>query len=228
MARRRRASPALDTELAALSPEQRWREWMARVEAVLFAASGIVDREMLARVVGRACSLELLMADLRTALRDRPYEVVAVAGGWQMSSIVTLQTGFAATVANGLDTSNTGAFFDRPNATGQEVDLPRGQQDPQRFFNTGAFAVQAAGTHGNVGRNTLTTPGIIGWDFSLLKNFNLKSETRYLQFRFEAFNFPNHPNWGNPDTNVSSGNFGRITGTRSNMRQLQFGLKLNF
>lgn len=84
MARRRRASPALDTELAALSPEQRWREWMARVEAVLFAASGIVDREMLARVVGRACSLELLMADLRTALRDRPYEVVAVAGGWQM------------------------------------------------------------------------------------------------------------------------------------------------
>ena len=152
----------------------------------------------------------------------------AVAGGWQMSSIVTLQTGFAATVANGLDTSNTGAFFDRPNATGQEVDLPRGQQDPQRFFNTGAFAVQAAGTHGNVGRNTLTTPGIIGWDFSLLKNFNLKSETRYLQFRFEAFNFPNHPNWGNPDTNVSSGNFGRITGTRSNMRQLQFGLKLNF
>ncbi|MEP7362119.1 MAG: carboxypeptidase-like regulatory domain-containing protein [Acidobacteriota bacterium] len=152
----------------------------------------------------------------------------AIAGGWKTTSILTLQTGFAQTISNGLDTSGTGGLFDRPNATGQDPDLPRGQQDPQRFFNTGAFVVNNIGQFGNVGRNTLTTPGVIGWDFSILKDFPIKSETRFLQFRFEAFNFPNHPNWNNPDGNVSSGNFGRITSTRSNMRQLQFGLKLNF
>ncbi|MBL8213348.1 MAG: TonB-dependent receptor [Bryobacterales bacterium] len=152
----------------------------------------------------------------------------AIAGGWQLSTIMTLQTGFPITVTNGLDTSNVGGFFDRPNATGQKPDLPRGQQDPQRFFNTGAFVVNNIGEFGNVGRNTLNSPGIIGWDFSMLKNFNLKSDRRYLQLRFEWFNFPNHPNWGNPNTNVSSGGFGQITGTRNNMRQLQVGMKLNF
>lgn len=152
----------------------------------------------------------------------------AVAGGWQLGSILTLQTGFPITVTNGQDASNTGAFFDRPNSTGKDAALPRGQQDPQRFFDTSQFSANTPGTHGNVGRNTLTSPGIIGWDFSLLKNFRLPSESRYLQFRFEAFNFPNHPNWGNPDANVTSVNFGRIAGTRGNMRNLQFALKYVF
>lgn len=152
----------------------------------------------------------------------------AIAGGWQLSSIFTLQTGFPITVTNGQDTSNTGAFFDRPNSTGTSARLDRGEQDPQRFFNTGAFTRNLNGTHGNVGRNTLTGPGIIGWDFSALKNFNLASDTRFLQLRFEWFNFPNHPNWGNPNTNISSGGFGQITGTRTNMRQMQVALKLNF
>lgn len=152
----------------------------------------------------------------------------AIAGGWQMSSILTLQTGFPITVTNGQDASNTGAFFDRPNSTGQDAALPRGEQDPQRFFNTSAFFPNAPGTHGNVGRNTLTGPGILGWDFAMLKNFNLASENRFLQLRFEWFNFPNHPNWGNPSANVSAGNFGQINSTRTNMRQLQVALKLNF
>jgi hypothetical protein len=153
----------------------------------------------------------------------------AVLGGWQIGSILTLQTGFPITVTNNEDTSNTGAFFDRPNATGQSVDLARGVQDPQRFFNTDAFVKQAPGTHGNVGRNTLTGPGVISWDFSTFKNFTMPfNENHKLQFRFEAFNFPNHPNWGNPDTNRNSQNFGRIAGTRTNMRNLQLGLKYNF
>ncbi len=150
-----------------------------------------------------------------------------IAGGWQLGSILTFQTGFPITVTNGQDASNTGAFFDRPNSTGQDAALPRGQQDPRRFFNTTAFFANLPGTHGNVGRNTLTGPGIIGWDFSMLKNFNF-NESTYLQYRLEAFNFPNHPNWGNPNTNVSAGAFGTITGTRTNMRNLQMALKLVF
>jgi segregation and condensation protein B len=72
-----------DRELEDLPPELRWREWMLRVEAVIFAASEPVPRETLARVVGRTCSIDLLIDDLREELRDRPYELVSVAGGFQ-------------------------------------------------------------------------------------------------------------------------------------------------
>ena len=73
----------LDRELADLPPDLRWREWMLRVEAVIFAAAEPVGRETLARVVGKDCSIELLIDDLRRELRDRPYEIVLVAGGWK-------------------------------------------------------------------------------------------------------------------------------------------------
>ena len=72
-----------DRELADLPPELRWREWMLRVEAVIFASAEPVTRETLARVVGKDCSVDLLIDDLREELSSRPYELVAVAGGWQ-------------------------------------------------------------------------------------------------------------------------------------------------
>ncbi|YBV93990.1 SMC-Scp complex subunit ScpB (plasmid) [Phyllobacteriaceae bacterium JZ32] len=72
-----------DRELEDLPPALRWREWMLRVEAVIFASAEPVTRETLARVVGKDCSIDLLIDDLREKLRDRPYELVAVAGGWQ-------------------------------------------------------------------------------------------------------------------------------------------------
>ena len=72
-----------DRELADLPPDLRWREWMLRVEAVIFAAAEPVGRETLARVVGKDCSIDLLIDDLQEELRDRPYEIVQVANGWQ-------------------------------------------------------------------------------------------------------------------------------------------------
>ncbi|TBF86445.1 SMC-Scp complex subunit ScpB [Rhizobium leguminosarum] len=72
-----------DRELEDLPSELRWREWMLRVEAVIFASAEPVTRETLARVVGRDCSIDLLIDDLREELRSRPYELVSVAGGWQ-------------------------------------------------------------------------------------------------------------------------------------------------
>jgi chromosome segregation and condensation protein ScpB len=72
-----------DRELEDLPPELRWREWMMRVEAVIFASAEAVSRETLARVVGKDCSIDLLIDDLIEELRDRPYELVSVAGGWQ-------------------------------------------------------------------------------------------------------------------------------------------------
>jgi len=82
MARRAKESVPLDRELEDLPPNLRWREWMGRVEAVIFAAAEPVTREVLARVVGKACKLDLLIDDIRDELRGRPYELVAVANGW--------------------------------------------------------------------------------------------------------------------------------------------------
>ncbi|NKM57818.1 segregation and condensation protein B [Rhizobium anhuiense] len=84
---RRKANAAddrlFDRELEDLPADMRWREWMMRVEAVIFASAEPVSRETLARVVGKDCSIDLLVDDLVEELRDRPYELVSVAGGWQ-------------------------------------------------------------------------------------------------------------------------------------------------
>lgn len=72
----------LDRDLAELPPELRWREWVRRIEAVLFASAAPVPREHLARVVGQGVSVDLLIDDLAAALTDRPYEVARVGNGW--------------------------------------------------------------------------------------------------------------------------------------------------
>ena len=76
MARKPIPEPDFDRELADLPPSLRWREWKARVEAVLFAAAKPVTREVLARVVGRDCALELLIDDLKEDLLGRPIQLV--------------------------------------------------------------------------------------------------------------------------------------------------------
>ena len=76
-------------------------------------------------------------------------------------------------------------------------------------------------------RNTIITPGSIQWDFSVHKQFRVV-ENQALQFRLEAFNFPNHPNWGNPDASITSSTFGRINSTRTSMREIQVALKYMF
>lgn len=75
-----------DRELADLPPELRWREWMMRAEAVIFASTEPVTRERIARVVGSACNLDHLIADIRAELKARPYDIVPVGGGWQHRS----------------------------------------------------------------------------------------------------------------------------------------------
>jgi segregation and condensation protein B len=73
----------LEGDFADLPPELRWREWMGRVEAVIFASPHPVPREVLATLVGRECNLDLLIEDIRAELTPRPYELVCVAGGYQ-------------------------------------------------------------------------------------------------------------------------------------------------
>ena len=76
------ASDVLDRELEDLPQELRWREWMGRIEAVLFASASPIGGEDLARVVGQGASVEMLINDIKTELVGRPYELARVAGGW--------------------------------------------------------------------------------------------------------------------------------------------------
>jgi hypothetical protein len=163
----------------------------------------------------------------------------AILGGWQLSSILTLQTGTPATVISGYDSSNRGTTIDRPNTNGQTVALPSDQRTPDHYFNTAAFVRAPTGTLGNVGRNTVIGPGIINVDASLIRNFKVR-ESRELQLRFETFNLANHPNWVfaptgaggsnlavGSSTNLTDPNFGKIRNTRD-MRDMQAGLKFIF
>lgn len=71
-----------DRELEDLPQELRWREWMGRIEAVLFASAAPVGRNDLARVVGQGASVEMLIEDIRAELTGRPYELAQVTSGW--------------------------------------------------------------------------------------------------------------------------------------------------
>jgi hypothetical protein len=150
----------------------------------------------------------------------------AILGGWQVTTIISISSGFPRNVTVGTDRSNTGGGQDRPDATGQPVELPRDERTVQRWFNTAAYVMQPAGTWGNVGRNTVLGPGITSVDASIIRNFRIRPNT--LQFRLEAFNVLNHPIWNDPTTVLTNPNYGAITTTRKPMRELQLGLKFVF
>ncbi len=101
MGRPRKSDGDLDRELEDLPTPARWREWMGRVEAVIFASNQPALREDLARVVGKACNLELIIDDIRDELRGRPYEIVSVAGGWSFRT----KLGFGEAIRTALGAS---------------------------------------------------------------------------------------------------------------------------
>ena len=82
-------APEFERELADLPPELRWREWMKRIEAVLFARGAPVPREDLARVVWQGASLDLLVEDLSVNLEARPYEIAKSGDGWFLRTRAT-------------------------------------------------------------------------------------------------------------------------------------------
>jgi hypothetical protein len=166
----------------------------------------------------------------------------AIIGGWQSGGILTLQSGLPATLSiGGVDNASTSdGGYDRPNSTGISPYLSN--PTPSRWLNPAAFVEAPPGNFGNVGRNTIQTPGIIAFDAELHKQFKMPYNERHeLQFRFEAFNVLNHPSWGEPSVNILSGaafpgqpataahqTFGVVSSTSIGMRQVQLGLKYSF
>ena len=158
-----------------------------------------------------------------------------VAGGWTLSGIGSVQSGFPFTPQLGFNPSNNGDSRNpmRPSWN-PAFNGPVILGGPNQYFNSNAFVVPAAGTYGNVGRDTLTGPGLAQLDFSVSKNTAV-SERFNLQFRAEFFNILNHTNFGTPNPVVFSSassapapTAGVITSTASTSRQIQFGLKLLF
>ncbi|TCP39549.1 SMC-Scp complex subunit ScpB [Rhodovulum marinum] len=104
------AAGTLDRELADLPPERRWREWIRRIEAVLFASASPVARTDLARVVGQGVSVDLLVADLAAELEGRAVELARIGDGWMLRTRPAYAAAIrvAADVAGqGLDLSET-------------------------------------------------------------------------------------------------------------------------
>jgi hypothetical protein len=87
--------------------------------------------------------------------------------------------------------------------------------------------VPAGGGFGNAGRNIVRGPSLKTVDFSLFKNFDIQEKYK-IQFRAEIFNLFNHPNFLPPDGDINSPNFGRITETSTDAREIQLGLKISF
>ena len=156
----------------------------------------------------------------------------ALLGGWQVSTIVTFQSGFPAPVTNNVDTTGTGISSRPDSVAGQNANLPSGQRTWQRWFNTAAFAEAPFGCFGTSPRtDAIRLPGIANADFSANKTFRL-AEGRLLEFRTEIFNLTNHfnPDPSTLDRNIRSATFGSIGGGVQGVttRVIQLGAKLMF
>jgi hypothetical protein len=158
-----------------------------------------------------------------------------VAAGWQLSGIFTAHSGIPITPMLGFDRARA---LPRSGGAGQWPDLAPGCSnnpvlgDPNQWFDTSCFLLPAAGTIGNLGRNTVTGPGYEALDMALFKNLSLGGARR-LQLRFEGFNITNHVNFGLPSTTVFSSSgpvstAGQITSIVGTARQFQFGAKITF
>ncbi|HLK64921.1 MAG TPA: carboxypeptidase-like regulatory domain-containing protein [Bryobacteraceae bacterium] len=155
-----------------------------------------------------------------------------VAGGWQVSTIATLQSGLP------IDTTSwdsAGTSFNpnsnRINCLTSNAVLP--DPNANAYLNPAAFANTVAGQYGSCARNNLISPKQVNFDFSAIKSFRI-TERQALEFRTEMFNAPNHVEWGSPSASWGSSNvappnsFGQIRSTAASMRQIQFALKYNF
>jgi hypothetical protein len=157
----------------------------------------------------------------------------ALAGGWTLNSILTLQGGLPFTPQLSYNPSNTGDTrnpvrpFVNPAFSGPVI-----LGNPNEWFNPAAFLAppNSSGFYGNLGRDTLLGPGLATWDLSFLKDIPVRERFR-LQFRAEWFNVLNRPNFNTPNAVVFtpsgvSPTAGLITSTSTSSRQTQFALKL--
>lgn len=153
-----------------------------------------------------------------------------VVGGWDVTGIVTAQTGFPFTVTSGQDFSNTGSVSPRPDRTCEGA----GPKKNSQWFDTSCFTTTALGQalatgsprFGNSGRDILIGPGTQEWDISFIKRTGVTDRFKS-ELRAELFNAFNHTNFGTPGAVIGSGTAGIISNSAA-AREIQLGVKLSF
>src|SRR5579872_7155106 len=171
-----------------------------------------------------------------------PFDKFAVDGwrgrlihGWSLSGITTFSTGLPITLSENDDNSLIGANaapVDVPNFSGVKVLADTNPRDGQQYFNTALFSEEQPGQFGNSRRRFFHGPGINNFDAALLKTTKM-TESKEIQFRFEAFNLFNHAQFTSPNGLINSlppsqgGTFGLVTSARA-ARIMQAGLKFLF
>jgi hypothetical protein len=146
-----------------------------------------------------------------------------LASGWRLSGIFRASSGSPLTVTVQGDPARTGISGQRANVL---LDDPYGDRTLDNYLNPAAFGQPALGTLGNQERNWFTGPGSRNVDIALVRSFPV-TPTHRIEARVEAFNAFNWFRWGNPNTNLNSPTFGRIT-SANDPRAMQFALKYSF
>jgi hypothetical protein len=150
--------------------------------------------------------------------------------GWEVNGILTFSTGTPIIIGGANVNTGLKTVYSEPpdnNGTSAKISNP----SIYRWFNTSVFSNPAAFTIGNAGRTLpdVRNPGVTSADLSLFKNNYFGAENRYnVQFRLEAFNALNHPQFSGPDTNLNDTTFGVISSTAVSPRQVQLALKFLF
>ena len=174
--------------------------------------------------------------DLPQMFRSGPAKVAL--NDWHLSGIFSAMSGAPATVSfttsNGLDITGSPSQTPRPNVVCNPYSSSGGAWTFSRNFNTSCFQEPAVGTFGNEGKYVLRGPGTNNWDLSLFKNFPIV-ERVHMEFRFEAYNTFNHPQFSAIDTSAvfnaagqqTNADFGAFT-TANRPRVLQLGLRATF
>jgi len=175
--------------------------------------------------------------------------VNALLGGWQLTVIEHISSGFpvfvvdSANFSSGVNFQQNGNSLIRPNLVGNpnaggdqggKTGCPTQVHTVTNWFNPCAFASAPAGELGNASRTPVNGPDFVNTDFSVVKRFALPWEGTGLDFRAEIFNLFNHAQFGLPNTgatgyaDIQTTNFGSITSTVNNPRLVQFAMKFTF
>lgn len=166
--------------------------------------------------------------------------------GWILTAITSVHSGTPYSVFDGIDQANVGdgaaaENAERPNLVGSNPNpnaLQKLANGNVIGFEASAFALQPAGIFGNLGRNTLTAPGVRDVDLGVSKDTKITEHT-ILQLRLDVFNLTNHTNFGFPNAMLYTGvdasgigvpnpAAGLITSTSTTSRQLQLSAKFTF
>jgi hypothetical protein len=149
-----------------------------------------------------------------------------IVGGWSLSAVGTIQTGPPVTMITQTNSCNCfSAGSQRPNVSG-DPNLPSGQRTVAEWFNTAVFSEPANLTFGNEGVGIVRAPGLVDFDLSLARTFNIK-ERFHAELRGDFFNALNHTNLSLPGTTFGSSAFGVISSSGP-ARQIEIGARIFF